>query len=223
MSSQYGQDRFALTVLGEKRGGFFLDSGASDGVTVSNTLLLERDYGWRGICIEPNNGFFAQLERNRQCLCLNCCLYDSDTVVDFIEAHTLGGVLGDYDPSLLQAVNDMFRTPDGGQLPIVERYARSVRSILSTSGAPQVIDYWSLDTEGSELKILKAFPFDQYSFKVLTVEHNWLPVRNEIKDFLEGYGYKRVAELGCDDGYVHPALSSLPSWRSRAWSRRIRD
>lgn len=42
MSSQYGQDRFVLRVLGRLREGFFLDSGASNGVSSRNTLLLER-------------------------------------------------------------------------------------------------------------------------------------------------------------------------------------
>lgn len=220
MISQYGQDHFALSLLGGLREGFFLDSGASDGVSVSNTLLLERAYGWLGICVEPNRQLFAQLERNRGCLCVNCCLYDRDTTVDFVEAHTIGGIVGEYDSSLLKQVNAMFGAADGGLPPTVERSARSVRSILQASGAPRIIDYWSLDTEGSELRILNGFPFEEYAFRVLTVEHNWLPVRDEIRRFLEGHGYRWVAELGCDDGYVQEAMASLPSWRSRVWSRR---
>jgi FkbM family methyltransferase len=219
VSSQYGQDRFVLDVLGGLREGYFLDSGASDGVTVSNTVLLERDYGWRGICVEPNGQFFAELERNRRCVCVNCCLYDRDTTVDFIEAHTLGGIAGEYDPSLLRQVRAMFGTSPTGP-PRVERAARSVRALLRASGAPPVIDYWSLDTEGSELKILKAFPFGEYSFRVLTVEHNWLPAREEIRRFLEAHGYRRVRELGCDDGYVHDASVPVAGWRSRVWGRR---
>jgi FkbM family methyltransferase len=213
--SQYGQDLFALNILRGMREGFFLDSGASDGVSVSNTLLLERDYGWRGICVEPNRRLFAELERNRRCLCLNCCLYDSDTSVDFIEADTLGGIVADYDPSLLNQVKALV----GEQPTTVERPARSVRSILQTSGAPRIIDYWSLDTEGSELRILRAFPFDEYSFRVLTVEHNWLPVRDEIRRFLHTRGYRWVAELGCDDGYVQEPLASFSNWRSTVWKR----
>lgn len=221
MTSQYGQDLFALTVLGGLRGGFFLDSGASDGITVSNTLLLERAYGWRGICVEPNERFFAELQRNRSCLCVKCCLYDRDATVDFIEADTLGGIAGDYPPSLRKQVDAMLGAAPGASAPTVERSARSVRSLLQTSGAPRVIDYWSLDTEGSELRILRSFPFDEYSFRVLTVEHNWLPVRSEIKRFLEERGYRWVAELGCDDGYVQEGLMPRPSWRSRVWRHRF--
>ena len=49
MVSQFGQDHIVLQLLGGLRRGFFLNSGAADGVTASNTQLLEKDYGWMGI------------------------------------------------------------------------------------------------------------------------------------------------------------------------------
>jgi hypothetical protein len=74
-----------LEVLHFIRDGFFLDSGAADGVRFNNTWLLEA-VGWNGICIEPNDKFFAALRRNRRCYCLNCCLYDREGKVDFLES-----------------------------------------------------------------------------------------------------------------------------------------
>jgi Methyltransferase FkbM domain len=102
----------------------------------------------------------------------------------------------------------------------VHKTARTVRSVLRECAAPPVIDYWSLDTEGSEFAILKSFPFNEYSFQVLTVEHNWLPVRDQIKEFLESRGYQRIKELEIDDCYVKGGNSLRPSWRSNAWARR---
>jgi hypothetical protein len=61
--SQYGQDLFVVEALGGQRDGFFLDSGASNGVHFNNTLLLEESFGWRGICIEPNDSFFSELKK----------------------------------------------------------------------------------------------------------------------------------------------------------------
>jgi hypothetical protein len=46
--AQLMQDLFVLYMLGSKRGGFFVEFGATDGVNISNTLLLERDFGWTG-------------------------------------------------------------------------------------------------------------------------------------------------------------------------------
>ena len=49
-----------------QRGGFFVEFGATDGVVLSNTLLLEREFGWIGLCAEPNPKFFPQLVVNRR-------------------------------------------------------------------------------------------------------------------------------------------------------------
>ena len=51
--SQFAQDSFVLELLGHKRGGVFVDVGASDGIWNSNSYLLEGYYGWRGVCVEP--------------------------------------------------------------------------------------------------------------------------------------------------------------------------
>jgi len=223
MPSQFGQDLFALEALGGKRGGFFLDSGAADGVSASNTQLLEASFGWNGICVEPNATFFAELIKNRRAFCVNCCLYDREDEVEFVEgANVLGGILAEYDPSLLRHAKATFRLPEdaGGRPPTVRKTARTIRSVLQEFGAPQVIDYWSLDTEGSELTILKSFPFDEYAFRVLTVEHNRFPIRESIREFLEPRGYRRIRAIEIDDGYVREDLLGHPSWRSGAWRRR---
>jgi len=219
--SMFGQDSFVIDVLNGMRGGFFLDSGASDGVKGSNTLVLENEFGWRGICIEPNPTFFDSLVRHRRCHCLCCCLYDHEGNVDFVEADVLGGILNEYHPSLLNQAKRSYDVPvdDAGQPITVTRPARTVRSVLKECGAPPIIDYWSLDTEGSELAILRSFPFDEYSFRVLTVEHNWLPAREEIRDFLESRGYTRVKELVVDDCYVKNVSAPPSAWRSKAWRR----
>jgi hypothetical protein len=226
MPSQFGQDLFVLEVLGGMRGGFFLDSGAADGMMVSNTLLLETSFGWNGICIEPNEALFSALVRNRRCCCLNCCLYNRAGIVDFLEdACGMGGILTEYHPDHLQYAKNSFRAggrklpEDANGRPItVPKVARTVRSVLQECNAPSVIDYWSLDTEGSEFAILKSFPFDEYSFRVLTIEHNWKPVRNQIKAFLQSRDYLLVRELEIDDCYVKDVSPPLAPWRSSAWT-----
>ena len=169
-----------------------------------------------GNCVEPNEAFFASLIKNRQCHCVNCCLYDRDGQVEFIEADYLGGILESYAASQIRVINRLY----GGAPTVVKRPARTLRSVLREYDAPHMIDYWSLDTEGSELSILKAFPFDEYSFRVITVEHNRLPVREKIREFLESRGYERVASMVIDDCYVKGWKSSCPPWRSQVWSIR---
>ena len=46
----------------------------------------------------------------------------------------------------------------------------SLLDVLDYANAPLFIEYMSLDTEGSEFKILKNF--DKYTFGLIDVEHN---------------------------------------------------
>ena len=60
--SQAGQDAWVLNLMGG-RPGYFVEAGAHDGVTHSNTAALERDHGWRGLCVERcgNQNYYADL------------------------------------------------------------------------------------------------------------------------------------------------------------------
>jgi hypothetical protein len=78
--------------------------------------------------------------------------------------------------------------------------------MLDEHGAPQVIDYVSIDTEGSEPGILRAFPWSDYHVRYLTVEHNNVPGRRaELDSILVPRGYERVMTSwsGVDAWYVH--------------------
>jgi hypothetical protein len=225
--SYQGQDLFVLEVLGDLRGGYFLDSGASNGRKGSNTWLLESVYGWTGVCVEPNQESFRQLKANRACICLNCCLYNRDGPVEFLEAAGVyGGIMGEYDPRHLRFTRKVLagRWPEGTPPPTVSKQARTIRSVLRSVGAPGTIDYWSLDTEGSELALLRSFPFDEYRLRVLTVEHNNAAVREQIRSLLAARGYVRVRDLGIDDGYVLAGEgigeAMGQAWRSAVWRSR---
>lgn len=222
--SYQGQDLFVLEVLNGMRNGFFLDSGASDGLKGSNSRLFETDYGWTGICIEPNESLFGTLCRSRRCLCLNCCLASKEGPVDFLEAAgVFGGIVQEYDPGHLEYAYSTLSTTQArpSPWPTVTKYARTLRNVLRECGAPRVIDYWSLDTEGSELSLLRSFPFDEFTFRVLTVEHNQTPARAEIRGFLESRGYVWVRSLGIDDGYVLAELSDGQARHSAVWRRKL--
>ncbi|CAL4140743.1 unnamed protein product, partial [Meganyctiphanes norvegica] len=55
--------------------GTFLEAGAYDGEFLSNTLFLEKEYGWRGILVEANPDFFKRLlKKNRKSYAVNICL-----------------------------------------------------------------------------------------------------------------------------------------------------
>ena len=116
--SYQGQDLFVLEVLNEQRGGFFLDSGASNGVQGSNTKLLEASLGWTGICIEPNARMFAELVKNRTSICLNCCLYDTAGTVEFWK------LLRSMAASLVSTIRFIWTTHDAWLIPSWRQVSR---------------------------------------------------------------------------------------------------
>lgn len=82
----------------------------------------------------------------------------------------------------------------------------SLNDLLEQNNAPEVIDFISLDTEGSEFSILNGLDFDKYTFRVMSVEHNHEPQREDVHALLSSKGYTRVCQAvsRVDDWYVKP-------------------
>ena len=51
-------------IFKNKRDGFFLDIGANDGITLSNSYFFEKELGWKGICFEPLKNAFQKLQND---------------------------------------------------------------------------------------------------------------------------------------------------------------
>jgi len=81
----------------------------------------------------------------------------------------------------------------------------SLNDLLIKYNSPKIIDYLSIDTEGSEYEILKSFNFKKYIFKVITCEHNYTSNREKIYKLLISKGYKRVSKeiSNEDDWYIY--------------------
>ena len=94
-SSHIGQDAWVAECLQFKRDGFFLDFGAFDGETISNTYALEKELGWRGICVEPNPRYYPSLCRCRKCITVNAALWPiSRELLRLVNPHGLGAARG---------------------------------------------------------------------------------------------------------------------------------
>lgn len=196
---QKGQDRWLIEeALGPVRGGYFLDLAASDGVTINNTVYLERQLGWTGVCIEADPEAFAILERSRDCRCVQACVDGEAGEVDYIPTGELGGIVDDdtdNNPAIRPALLDEWRR-DGRLLKLK---TRTLADILDEAGAPPVIDYFSFDVEGAETRILRTFPFDRYRFLALTIERP----TPELNALLFRHGYLFVRNQTFDSFYVH--------------------
>ena len=201
--SQLHQDLVVLSELEFKRGGFFVEFGATDGITLSNTYLLEKEFGWTGILAEPALRWHNELKRNRNAHVETKCVWrESGPVLTFHEVES-EAELSTID---LYSASDHHREARKA-CKSYEVKTISLRHLLAKYNAPREIDYLSIDTEGSEYEILSNFDFDEYRFRVITCEHNFTPRREQIYGLLTGKGYVRKFEnvSGFDDWYVRAA------------------
>jgi FkbM family methyltransferase len=197
--AQIFQDLFVQHELAQRRGGFFVEFGATDGVTLSNTFSLEKHYGWNGILAEPAASWRADLKRNRACSLDFRCVWDKD-----------GEQLQFNEVAAAEfSTIDSFTSKDrhAAKRQAWRRYAVetvTLNKLLRDNQAPREIDYLSIDTEGSELRILAAFDFSQYAIRVITVEHNFTADRDAIHSLLQAKGFTRKFEAFSlwDDWYV---------------------
>jgi len=197
--SQLRQDLFVLNQLNFKKGGFFVEFGATNGFDYSNTYLLEKKFGWNGILAEPSIGWHNDLIVNRNCnIDKNCVWTKSNLLLDFIEVND----------KELSTISHFIKS-DGHNEKRKKGVSYKVNTIslmdlLKKYNAPKEIDYLSIDTEGSEYEILKNFNFEKYSFKVITVEHNYTSLRDKIFHLLSSKGYTRKLQnlSKWDDWYV---------------------
>ncbi len=185
--SQIKQDLFVLSQLNFKNDGFFVEFGATDGLSMSNTYLLEKEFNWKGILAEPARCWHKALEKNRSvALEKNCVWHKTGESLEFNEAKssTLSTIVGFGDTDSHSKVRH------AGETYVVETI--SFNDLLIKHNAPKIMDYLSIDTEGSEYVILESLNFKNYKFKIITVEHNYTKLRDKIYDLLVSKGYKRV-------------------------------
>lgn len=73
------------------------------------------------------------------------------------------------------------------------------------------VDYFSFDIEGSELAVLKSFPFSLFKFKVLIVEIMFYKEeeKKELHELLQRNGYHFVRDMEVDKIYVHETVKHL--------------
>jgi len=211
---QKNQDRWVVDVFGPMRGGYFLDLAASDGITINNTFVLERDLGWTGIAIEAEPNFYSALARNRSCLCVNACVDGAAHEVEFLPEGEHGGIVDtDTDNSPTVRASKVAQARQAGETFTIR--TRTLAEILESASAPPVIDYFSFDVEGAETRILRSFPFDKYRFLTMTIERP----TPELNATLFGNGYAFVGNINFDTFYVHRTLPNFDAVPKRKFSQ----
>lgn len=189
-NGQLLQDAFVQWVLKGKKNGFFVEVGTGDGIFLSNTYALEKEFGWRGILAEPNKNFQKEIKRNRPDAILAPYAITDKSGEKLIFMDT-------YDAPELSTLKNYAHQDlhDRSTFNEYEVETMTLNDLLSKYDAPSRVNYISIDTEGSEYTILKDFDFAKYTVDLFTVEHNYNAENlSKIDAVLLQNGYKRIFE-----------------------------
>lgn len=202
-TSQLQQDLVALYIAnktGEISKRFFVEFGATDGLTLSNSYLLEKKH-WSGILAEPDQSWHKSLFENRSVKIVTHCVYSrSGEIIKFRESS-----IGELSGILEFADNDGWgETRRIGSIRNVETI--SLDDLLTENNAPNHVNFLSIDTEGSEYEIIKNFNFKKWSIDFVVIEHNFTSAQEFLKIKMEESGYKQIL----------PVISAWDSWFIKA-------
>jgi FkbM family methyltransferase len=190
-NSQLQQDLVAAFLLKNcldtwKPSRFFIEFGATNGISLSNTNFLEKNQGWSGILAEPAK-WHADLVANRKCTIDFRCVYsESGEQIQFSEVD-----LPELSTITRLAKSDVHKKSRNRAI-YYEVETVSLNDLLESHKAPKLIDYLSIDTEGSEIEILSSFDFTKWDIGFITVEVTSESKQYELDSILVPQGYTRI-------------------------------
>lgn len=186
------------------KNGYFVELGANDGISQSNTKYFEVFRGWKGVLIEAYEPNYRKCLSNRKkstkCFNAACVSFDfPSSKVKFLYSNLMSISLHEKN----EILNREAHANEGSrflksheEVHTFEAQARTLNSILHEAGAPNLIDLLSLDVEGLELEVLAGINHNEYRFKYICVE-----ARNfeKMDTFMKGCGYELIERLTTHD------------------------
>jgi len=181
-----GQAQVIDHLLKGRKGGFFIECGGLDGELRSNTLFFERTRGWQGLVIEADPANFLQMtQKHRKAHTSQTCLATGPepSIVAFAQNSNRGHIqnMAAYDEAPAKGV--------------VEVQCFPLHHYLLALGQTTV-DYFSLDVEGAEFKVLQNIPWDRVDIKTLSVEFSHdVEGKEVILRYMTARGYIMYTEV----------------------------
>ena len=165
--------------------GVYLEIGALDGVKYSNTKFFEDQLGWTGVLIEaqPENAEKLKQNRPKSIVIQEAVCSEEEKFVKFSGVSAVGGI-----PDLMtDRHKHKFRN---AMIKPVQVPCRPMRSMLKEAGI-QAIDFFILDVEGAELKVLETMDWD-IPVKSFVVEMGRGEQDDKVIQLLNNHGYKKA-------------------------------
>jgi FkbM family methyltransferase len=158
--SQIGQDKYYIeNIVNHKRNGYFIDIGANNGINLSNTYVLEKNYNWKGLCVEVDDNLFEELKKNRRCNVVNECVYSISGEVKTLQVPLVNEIPEGNSMLIRIKDNPVSNNAFINQFQEYRTYnkiSKTLNDIFKENNVPETIDYMSIDIEGAEIHIRRC-------------------------------------------------------------------
>ena len=192
----HGMDRKLAARL-PHRGGFFVEAGAHDGFTQSNTYWLERFRGWTGLLVEPVPHQCRQARRRRRVPVVNCALVgeaEAGSTVSLRYGNLMTVVVGarggEAEERSHVGAGDLEGLDEVGYE--IEVTARTLTDVLAENEAPRDFDLLSLDVEGYESSVLRGLDLERFHPRLMLIEMDGSERRRQEVEAVIGRDYEYV-------------------------------
>jgi len=205
-SYYWGLNSMDKKVIRKLKGGagYFVELGANDGISQSNTKHLEMWRSWSGVLIEPSPLNFEKLLKTRKesnyfvnAACVGFDFAKPTLKLRYSNLMTIplegkSDISGKYDHA---DIGRKYLSRDE-QIHDFEIVAKTLTLILDEANAPNVIDFMSLDVEGGELEVLCGVDHEKYRFSWILIESRSPEV---LTDYMKSFGYELESKFNSHD------------------------
>jgi FkbM family methyltransferase len=196
------EQRLVLAFFG-RTPGFFVEVGANDPYAGSQTWHLEQR-GWSGVLIEPLPELAKQLRQARVAKVFAVACSSPENAGRRLPLHVAGR---------LSSLDRDRMAPGSQPQTVIEVPIRTLDDVLGEAGAPQPLDFLSIDVEGHEIEVLRGFDFARWRPRLLLLEDHVGDLSKHR--FVKSAGYRLVRRTDLNGWYV-PINSPVHfGWKER--------
>lgn len=190
--SQQNEDKYLYEKYLNYKNGFFIEIGAMDGITFSNTKFFEDELNWSGILIEPTNQFEKLIINRPNCYNFNCVISKSENDIDFLGFGALSGIMDTMSDSYKKIWN------------LEDNLSYKVKSVpfhkITKNIDIKKIDLFSIDVEGGELEVLTTFDWNIPVYLILIeLDGHNIEKDEKCRKLLINKGFKFDYRIGLND------------------------
>jgi len=191
--SKSGDDILLNKLINETTPGVYLDVGSWEPKQYSNTYFFYLR-NWKGICVDPNPELVKKYKKIRpKDSFVNIDIGDSKDKIDYYLLDDEYSSMNSFDLEFIKKHKIEDQIKEILKIPTI-----SIEALLDKElSLGDRLDFFDIDVEGHDLKVLKTNNWQKYRPKIVVVESDMSIVQDlnsELTTYLDSVGYKLIGK-----------------------------